>query len=494
MVSASFTAFKANDPYELLIQQILTVESQPRFDILDKQDVQTRKKDALGTLDSNVSALDTLMTSFTDLFANPFDARTATVPENSSFGVTATDDAPQGSHSLQVLRLAGTDTRLSQQYTSTGTSLRSFFDTNGSQTFQINVASPTDLDPLNRVDVAVTVNPTGATDQDIMQEISDAINTAMDDAATAGTIKSTETASSSVVNETSDTTRLSLRSSLTGFENRLQFTDSAGGLLAALDVTNTAIASGTAGGQVTAVGTSELDSMLNSQFTLDGLTMYRSTNQVSDALTGLTLDLKQADTIPTDFSVGTDTDSIKTQLNDFIAKFNDILTFVEGQTQVDGDLGIRADFAGDSLMTGLRFGLRADIAQQVTGQPVGAVTLLSEIGITSNDDGTLELTDTDKLTEALGADPGAVKSLFASSDGFASRIKTRLEAYTGINGLISDRTDVTDDRISRLDDRLATFDERMLKREDQLRAQFASLQQAMALFQGQQQFFGSIFG
>jgi len=494
MVSAAFSAFKSGDPYELLIQQILSVESQPRFDILDKQDSQNRMKDALGTLDSSVSALHSLMTSFTDLFSNPFDARTATVPDNTSFGVTATDQAPQGSHSLQVLRLAGTDSRLSQQYTAAGTSLRSYFDTNGSQTFQINVASPTDSDPQNRVDIGVTVDPTGATDEEILQEISDAVNTAMDAAASAGTIKSTEVASGSMVNETSDTARFSLRSSQTGFDNRLQFTDSANGLLAALDVTNAAVSSGTAGGQVTAVGTNETDSMLNAQFTLDGLTLYRSSNQVTDALSGLTLDLKQTDTAPTDFSVGSDTDSIKTQINDFISKYNDILTFVAGETQVDGDLGIRADFAGDSLMTGLRFGLRTDIAQQVTGQPSGAATLLSEIGITTNEDGTLELSDTDKLTEALGQDPGAVKSLFGGTDGFANRIKNRLDSYTGINGLISDRTGVIDDRIGRLDDQLTTFDQRMLKREDQLRSQFASLQQALSIFQGQQQFLGSIFG
>lgn len=494
MVSAAFSIFKQGDPYELLISQIIAVESQPLNDLDLKKQTQERMQTALNDYDSKVSALHTLLTEMIDLFNNPFDARTASLSDTTSYDVTVSEDAALGSHSLQVLRLASTDTRVSQQYTSAGTSLRSFFDTNGAQTFQINVASPTDTDPNNRVDISVTVDPTGATDQDILQEISDAINTAMSDAASSGTIKSTEEASASVVNETSDTARLSLSSAQSGFANRLQFTDSAGGLLSLLQVNSASLSSGTAGGQVTSVGTSESDSELNSQFVLDGLTLYRSTNQVSDALPGLTLDLKQVDTASTDFTVGSDTEYIKGKVIDFIDKYNDILDFIQGKTDVDGDLDIRADFAGDSIMTGLKFGMRNDVALQITGQPAGAPSYLSDLGITIEDDGKLSLSDEDALTSALQDDVGAVRSFFDGTDGLATRLKSRLDTYLGTDGLIDNRLDSVDSRISRLDDQIADFEERLTRREDQLRTQFAELQQALALFQGQQAFLSGAFG
>ena len=494
MVSAAFSVFKQDDPYELLISQIIAVESQPLFDLDLKKQTQERIQTALNDYDSKVSALHTLLTSFTDVFANPFDARAATLSDNTSFDVTVSEDAALGSHSLQVERLASTDTRVSQQFTSAGTSLRSFFDTNGAQTFQINVASPTDEDPLNRVDISVTVDPTGATDEDILGEISSAINTAMSDAADAGTIKATEEASSSVVNETTDTARLSLSSAQTGYANRLEFTDSAGGLLGLLQVDSAALSSGTSGGQITSVGTSESDSELNSKFILDGLTLYRSTNQVSDALPGLTLDLKQTATASTDFTVGSDTEGIKNEILDFIAKYNDILSFIDGKTDVDGDLNIRADFAGDTIMTGLKFGMRNDVALQITGQPSGAPSYLSDLGITIEDDGSLTLEDEDKLTSALQDDSAAVKSFFSGTDGLATRLKDRLDTYLGSDGLIDNRLDSVDSRISRLDDRIADFEDRLTAREDQLRTQFAQLQQTLALFQGQQQFLSGAFG
>ncbi|GIV59759.1 MAG: flagellar hook-associated protein 2 [Rhodothermaceae bacterium] len=493
MVSALFESLKANDPYELLISQILQIESQPRRDLELKRSTQERMKKALDDLDSNVSALHTLLTSFTDTLSNPFGARTATLPDTTSFTVTASDDAPPGSHTLQVHRLASTDTRLSKQFTSSGTSLRSFFDTYGAQTFEISVASPTDADPNNRVAISVMVNPTGTTDDDILDEIAAAIKTAMDDAVDSGLIKSTEAGSASVVKETSDTSRLTLRSGQTGYANRLEFTDSADGLLTLLEVNKNEVASGTGGGQVTRVGTGETDSDLNAKFTLDGLTLYRSTNQVTDALDGLTLTLKQAGD-PVDFSVGSDTEGIKGQIKDFIAKYNAVLNLINSKTQVDGDLDIRADFAGDSLLTGLRFGMRSEIARQVSGQPAGAPTLLAQIGIETNEDGTLVLKDEEKLTKALEENPEAVQNLFAGSDGVATRLKTRLDAYLGADGLIENRIDSIEQRIFRLDGQIKDFDERLALREQQLREQFAKLQEAIALFQGQQQFLGGLFG
>lgn len=494
MVSSTFALFKANDPYEILISNILQIESQPKYALEDKKTAQESYKTALSDLDSKISSLHSLLTSLTDAFNSPFDARTASPSSNDYFSVSVTDEAAFGSHSLMVERLATADTRISQQLTASGSTLRSFFDTNGSQTFSIEVASPTDDDPDHRVSVDVTVNPTGTTDEEILQEISDAINSAMDAAVDAGTIEDDDAALASMINETSDTARLSLRSGQTGYANRLDFTDSSGGLLSLLQLNNNAVASGTGGGQVTDVGTSETDSTLNAQFQLDGLTLYRSSNNVTDALAGVTLDLKAVGTTTTDFSITSDTDSIQSQIEDFISQYNEILSFVESKTAVDSDLDIRGEFAGDSTFQSLRFDMRNEIARMVTGQPEGAPTLLTELGIEINDDGTLELTDADALTSALNDDPDAVESLFSGSDGVATRLKNLLDVYIGVDSILDNRIETVEDGISRLGDQIADFDERLAIRENELRKQYAQLQETLALFQGQQQFLGSFFG
>ena len=494
MLSPINAAILADDPYEILISQMILLESQPKFVLETRRTEADRFKAVLSDFDSKLSSLHTLMKTFTDLFSNPFEGRAVSgVDDTDGFSVSVTDQAAYGTHSLKIERLASTDSRISKQLTSAGSELVNFFSTNGSQTFSIDVASPTDADPSNRESISVTVDPTGTDDEAILKEISIAIDDAMDAAVTAGTIKSTERASGATINETSTTARLSVRSGQTGFANRLTFTDSANGLLSLLEVNSASVATGTNGGQITDVGTSETDSALNSKFILDGLTLYRSTNAVSDALEGITLSLTQTTTTAADFTVEPDAGGIETEVKDFIEKYNDVLAYISGKAKVDAGTGTRGDFAGDSTITGLRFGMRNDMAFQVTGQPSGAPSYLTDLGIEINDDGTLELTDSDTLIAAVQSDAGSVKSLFDGPDGIATRLTTRLDRFLGIDGIIDVRQDALDDRINRLDDQISRWDGLMAIRENQLREQFARLQQVIAAFQGQQQMLNSFF-
>lgn len=486
-MTTAFSLFKANDPYENLISNMILMERQPQTLLKTEKTEQERLKAVLGDVDSKLSALNSIVSSLTDLISSPFAATRASVPSSGNFSVSTTDSAAFGSHTLQVERLARSDTRISAQFGSTATTLRSFFDTNGAQTFDISVAKPTEADPTNRIIISVEVNPTGTTDSEVLREISAAINDAMTAAVEAGVIDSKSRSFASVVNETSSTSRLSLRSGQTGYDFRLEFSDSAAGLLSALDLTRNEAASGGSGGQVTLVGTSELDSGLNSKFILDGLTLYRNTNHVSDALDGSTLSLTRVTSEDEEFSIGSNTESIRAEIEKFIQRYNDVLTFIAQKSAIDGESGVRGDFANDATFRDLRYGMRNIMAASVPGLPSGAPSMLSAIGITINKDGTLELTDPDKLSGAVVNDASAVKTLFAGPNGFGSQLKSRVGEFLGVSGLINTRDKLMDERIRRITGRIDNWEERLKRREEQLRTEFARVQEAMAAFQGQQQ-------
>ncbi|ARA94795.1 flagellar hook protein FliD [Rhodothermaceae bacterium RA] len=491
MLNALFQAVRGDDPYEQLISAIINIERQPQAELKLRRAEAERLKGVLNDFDSSLSSLHAVLESLTDVVSNPFEARTASVSEGASFRVTASEAAGLGTHTVQVERLARTDTRISDQLTAGGTSLRSFFDTNGAQTFSIEVATPSGA--TSRTAIDVTVDPTGTTDAEILAEIATAIDEAMSTAVTDGTLRSTERAYASVVNETSDTARLSLRSGQTGFTHRLSFVDSGAGLLAQIGLSNNALAAGTTGGQVTLVGTSETDSELNSKFTLDGLTLYRDTNQVSDALPGITLTLEGTDTRPYDFSVSPDATSITSEIQNFIERYNEVLGFIEGKARVDGENDVRGDFAGETAFTALRFNMRTDLANAVPSASGDGPAYLSDIGITINNDGTLELTDEDALLAAVEQDAGAVQRLFAGPDGFATRLLTRIDGYVSSNGVLDNRLEVMDNRIQRLNDRIAEWDDRLAQREAQLRQEYARIQEIIGSLQSQQQSFLSFF-
>lgn len=489
----AIAAYNSGDPYESLISQMVAIERQPQFALRATLSEQKIFKGVLSDFDRSLSELSTVVDSLTDPLSNPFRTRTATVPEGAGFATEATDDASPGTHTLTVNRLATNDRRVSKQFAAGGTELRSFFDTNGAQTFSVEVASPTDDEPDRRVPLSVTVEPEGDTDSEILAEIQAAIANAAAAAIEDGTLEADADApGTSIVNETSATARLTLQSGGTGFANRLSFTDSADGLLGLLEVNAAGVKSGTGGGQITGVGTSEADSALNAEFELDGLTLFRSSNEVDDALEGVTLSLETTGD-ETSFRVGADAKSTREEVESFIQKYNAALQFMERKTKIDADAGTRGDFSSDASIRGLRFGMRNDLVQSVAGQPPELARLTS-LGIEIQDNGTLKLVDPEALEAAAERDPSSVQRLFAAEDGgIGTKLRDRLDAFLGGDGILDARKDTADARIKRLDARIAAFDERLEKREEQLRQQFAKLQETLAVLQGQSQAFSSYY-
>ncbi|MGB3541486.1 flagellar filament capping protein FliD, partial [Rubrivirga sp.] len=296
-------------------------------------------------------------------------------------------------------------------------------------------------------------------------------------------------ASASVVHETDGTSRLTLSSKATGYGNRLTFSDP-DGLLAELQVSSTAVRSGTGGGAVREVGTGPDDSALSAAFTLDGLEIYRDTNSVDDALDGVTLTLTKVTDAPEALAIGPDTTATRKDIDAFVKEYNALVTFVADKSRVDPDAGTRGVFASDTSVRGLRTGLRGDLLSGVTG---GEFSRLADIGIETNRDGTLTVADSAALNDALATSSADVANLFTADDGIASRFASRLESLLGASGSIESRKESVDARIESLSTQIERWDARLQTREDSLREQFARLQQQLAQAEGQQASIQSLF-
>ncbi len=112
MLNPINAAILADDPYEILISQMIQLESQPKFVLETRRTEADRFKAVLSDFDSKLSALHTLTKSFTDLFSNPFEGRTVSgVDDTDGFSVSVTDQAAYGTHSLQLQLLASPDAR-----------------------------------------------------------------------------------------------------------------------------------------------------------------------------------------------------------------------------------------------------------------------------------------------------------------------------------------------------------------------------------------------
>ena len=490
--------------YEQLISQVIAVESQPRFKLRAEQTDQDVYKGVLSDFSTRVSSLNTLLEKLQDPLRSPFAGRAASVPEDAGFTAAATDDAATGEHEIQVRQLARADARLSKQVTADGTTLGAFFvdpgepggplgippptpDTIGSRSFTLNIAQPEGA----AVELVVSYTPEeGASNDDILKGVADAITAATDAARADGLLAEGTGATAAVVHETSGTSRLSLRSLETGYTNRLSFTDT-DGLLAELELDVTTVRSGTGGGAIYAVGTGPEDSALSASFTLDGLDIYRDTNTVDDALDGVTFTLASVMDEPTTLTIGANTKGMRSDVDTFIKEYNALVTFIGSRSKVDADSGERGAFAGDAALRGLRFGLRNDLSREIADN--STFSRLADLGIETQRDGTLKVTDSSQLDAALAATPDAVGALFSSEDGIGARLTSRLEGLLGSSGTIEQRKKTADSRIDQIKSQIERWDTRLARREETLRNQFAQLEALTTQAQAQQASLANLF-
>ena len=149
----------------------------------------------------------------------------------------------------------------------------------------------------------------------------------------------------------------------------------------------------------------------NASLSLDGVSITKSSNTITDVITGAALKLQSAGSGA--ISLSTDTEAITTKVSDFVDEYNDLSLFLGEQLALDSETEQTGVLFGNFAVQNLQQILRSSISSKITGIS-GDYTYLSQIGITTQSDGTLIL-DTDDLSDALVDDIENVSQLFSSN-------------------------------------------------------------------------------
>lgn len=423
--------------------------------------------------------LKTLKTTAEDL------KKTGTTSKFSTFSVsstntsiataTATTTADVGSHSLKIARLAKNDTLLSDRVTSAAATV-SAAEGAGTKSFRVS---------LNGTDTDVSVSVVdGETNESILSKLVSAIN------------DSDAEVTASSVGDTSTTKKLVLISKSSGASNAVSVTDLTGTLMEKIGFSSGVISGRTANGTTTAGYANSSTSLLNSSFTVDGISVEKETNTVSDVLTGVTLELKgtHADAdLPITLTVGVNKASIKEKVQKFITDYNAALSYLNIKTQYDSLTKTREALSGDAIFTTFRYNLRSMATDTVSSVKSGNPTILADIGITAGRDGTLSLSDTTKFDDALDADLSKVSDLFNSTNGIAAKMVTLIDGMTNSStGKIVAVKDAADSQVLNLTNRITRFDETLDRHVEKYRNDFLRLQATYNQILSQQQTISSL--
>ncbi|KMP10895.1 hypothetical protein UZ36_06225 [Candidatus Nitromaritima sp. SCGC AAA799-C22] len=148
----------------------------------------------------------------------------------------------------------------------------------------------------------------------------------------------------------------------------------------------------------------------NASLVVDGVSITKSSNTVTDVINGAALKLESAGSGI--ISLSTDTDAITDKVSDFVQEYNDLFLFLSEQLSLDSSSGETGVLFGNFAAQNFQQILRSSISSEITGIS-GSFSFLSQIGITTQTDGTL-IIDTNELADALTTDIQNVSQLFSS--------------------------------------------------------------------------------
>ncbi len=442
----SFTGLGSGLDIDAIVSGLVSAEGDAKTFLLSnkRSDIQTEIS-AFGNLKNIVTSLQTSTNILAD--ASTFLKTSATSQDTSYFTVSSTTSATAGTYEIEIRTLAESQKLMSPGYTDSATNV-------GTGTLTISVGS----DAFN-----VTIDSSNQT----LAGIRDAINNASDNTGVTATLITVDDGVGGTLTKlvlTSDNTGTANALTVTVNDDDLTDTDSAG--LSALYYDT---GDATSPEQMT-----EINAAADAEFYIDGQKVLSSSNTVSSAIDGVTLNLLKAGTgVFNDLTVSHDTQSVKDAINVFVSNYNSFMSFTKNLTVYDADTGTAGILLGDATLRTLSNSVRANISQSVTGI-TGPYLNLVDLGITTSSTGTLVIDDT-KLDAALADNESDVASFFSSTDGLATRLGSTLNEYTKSEGILDNKTSGLNETINDIDADLADLSLQLTALEERLYAQYSAL-------------------
>lgn len=442
--------------YETFVQQLVQIESQKKLNLEIKQEEGNERKSALGQVSSAISKFENKIKELenpANKSFEPFSTSTSdesVVKINSASGI----DRPSN-YDITIHRLATRDNALSEVMNGEGIDLSA--DGDGSVTLTIGDKTETITVETNKEDENGDI--VERTNQEILESFAEEITNVFG-----------EEARASVFQVDSDNVQFSVQSLQTGFDQRIQFNDASG-------VLDTIISS---------VSHQAPQEELNASFTIDGITFERGQNEISDAIEGLSFTLLKDTGQKEQMNVERDINKAKSNINGFIAAFNDLNTTIRNKTFVDGDTGDKGSLQGMRTIRNLTMSLRQTALIGLDGVGAGEISRLSDLGISFESNGNMTLEDSDKLDQALTEDPEQVNRLFTDEQSSIAQMKALVNGFTKTGGVLSSLENGVDYNLDTIKKRIAKEEKYLIDYEEKQREIFNQLD--LILEQGQAQF------
>jgi len=410
----------------------------------------------IGSLRSALTAFQDAMKKLNDKDAPSFNAFAATSGNEAVVKVTSSNTAVAGSYDIKVVNLATSSKVASQSFSggaSTAIPEGELTISQGGKDYKINVTA-------------------GAT----LQTVRDQINKEL----------GANGLSANIVNEEGGS-RLVLGSTTTGANSDISVSG-----ISELEIDGTTKMVGSGAGYIT-------DLAKDAELTIDGLTVKSAKNTISDAISGMTLELtgatpSGASGSATKITVAADNDGLKKSIQSFVDSYNTLqkaITSLTSTSRDDDDNLVLGPLTNDPTTRSLLGDVRKVLSEVGSGDQL---TTLSQLGINTQKDGTLEFNST-KFTAAMNDKKlgTQVQELFTGTNGIFERMNKAIDPYNATDGSLATRKASLDKVAKNLSDQQAALDRRTESLTEALTKKYVALDTALGKMKAQADQITSIF-
>ena len=234
-----------------------------------------------------------------------------------------------------------------------------------------------------------------------------------------------------------------------------------------------------------AMAASRQSTAVNADLTVNGVTVSRAANTVSDAVPGVTMTLKAVTAAQT-LTVTQDPSTLETALRNLVAVYNETeVLFDELSNGANPDDSLVGSLRSDSSFRGIRSAIRS-VLTNPSSTPSGDINYLSDIGVQFERDGSLSINES-RFSEALSSQfTDIVQALTAGTDnqsifstenaGLAGDMSVLIFSYTRTTGSVSTTILARTEDLQKYEDDLEDLSRRMAIVKDRYVSQFSAMQ------------------
>lgn len=411
MASISNLGVGSGLPLSTMLDSLTTAEKASLAPISKQQTAYTAKLSAYASLKSSLTTFQTANTKLNS--ADLFTSTTAT-SSSTAFSATTSGSTVAGKYAISVTQLAQAQVLTSSVQSS-------------------NTAALGDSSVASR-SIAITLKDgtsksvTLSSDQTSLTGMRDAIN-----GANAGI-------TASIIKVSDGSFRLSMSANKTGSDNAV----------ATIAVTGDSTLQGIVGFDASASSNPMTQSVAaqNAQLTVNNVAIENSSNQISDALEGITLNLTAQTVGDQSLTITKDTSKASSAISGWVSayntlldQFNSLTKYTKVDTNTDSQDSGNGALIGDSTLRTIETQLKSMLTN---AQSSSSFKSLGQIGVTTDPKTGSLLIDTTKVNAALDKDSAGVKEMIVGdgkTTGITTKIATSITGWLSTKGIVQSATD-----------------------------------------------------